>query len=133
MCLTLDAVLAAYGVCFYQLQDTIDFAPWLASVGMRYLNVPPPPPLPAAATAGGAAAAAAAVAAAAVPLDLLILQRRVLWLIKCCLYPQEADTLARLCVARHGVALRGLALRGVAWRSTASRGTAPWRWGAHDA
>ena len=87
MCLTLDALLVAFGVCFFQLQATVPFAPWLASVGLRYLNVAPP------AAAGGAGAAAAAL-----PLDLRIIQHRVLWLVKCCLYPLEAGAHVRACV-----------------------------------
>lgn len=79
MCLTLDAVLAAYGVCFYQLQETVKFAPWLAQRGLRYLNVSPK----------------TQPASEVASLDQRIIQRRVLWLVKCCLYPLQPSAHVR--------------------------------------
>ena len=35
LCLTLDAVLAAFGVCFFHVQDAIDFKAWLGQHGLR--------------------------------------------------------------------------------------------------
>jgi hypothetical protein len=95
-CLTMDALLAALGVGFYKLEFP-NFASWLFSTGVRFLNVRPT----AAAAAVAASADGAASAAAGGPsLESRVLQRRVLWLISSCLYPLDEAAYVRVVAPR---------------------------------